>query len=198
MLNPQEIRSPFPIVRCQLAGGVQLIWVQRPGLLRKMAYWTVPVGSGQQLLPDNADDHIILPAGVAHFLEHQLFREEDGSSISDAFAALGAQDNAFTYFDQTGYGFRCTANFPQALRLLLSFTAHPFIDEESVATEREIINQELLMYRDYPDSVLDLNLRHALFGHHPAGEDIAGTPESLNQITPELLRSCHRAFYHPS
>ncbi|MCL2548184.1 MAG: insulinase family protein [Symbiobacteriaceae bacterium] len=188
--------TPYRIQRQTLACGLRVILLYRPGILRKFAIWSVPFGSLHRRLPAEFTRRD-LPAGIAHFLEHQLFRQEDGSSVSDAFATLGVQDNAFTSYDMTGYHFRCSANFHQALRLLLQFTASPYFSEESVANEKEIITQELLMYRDMPEAVLDLNLRQALYGTDPAGEDIGGTPESIATITSDLLSSCQRAFYQP-
>lgn len=192
-----KLRVPFPPQRQVLSNGTQVLLVPRPGLQRKMALWTVPFGSLNQSAYTAIGEQL-LPAGMAHFLEHQLFREEDGSSISDRFAALGVQENAFTYFDQTGYHFSGAGHFEEALQLLLRFTAQPSFTVESVENERDIITQELLMYRDIPESVLELNLRRALFGDHPAGEDIGGTPQSIALVTPELLQLCHDQYYHPS
>ena len=188
---------PYPMLRHTLTNGTKVVLVQRRGMQRSLALWTVPFGSLHQHLSQDSG-HMELPAGVAHFLEHQLFREEDGSSISDKFAALGVQENAFTYFQQTGYHFSGTTQFPEALKLLLDFTAHPSFTEESVERERDIINQELMMYRDMPAAVLEVQQRCALFDGHPAAEDIGGTPESIALVTPKLLQQCHAQFYHPS
>ena len=188
---------PYPMLRHTLTNGTKVVLVQRRGMQRSLALWTVPFGSLHQHLP-GPERNTVLPAGVAHFLEHQLFREEDGSSISDKFAALGVQENAFTYFQQTGYHFSGTTHFPQALKLLLDFTAHPSFTDDSVERERDIINQELMMYRDMPAAVLEVQQRRALFEGHPAAEDIGGTPESIAEVTPTLLQQCHAQFYHPS
>ena len=191
-----QANSPHPIFKETLTNGLTLMIVLRKGLVKKAAFWAVPFGS-LHLKLNIAGQEEILPAGVAHFLEHQLFRQADGSSISDAFAELGLQDNAYTSYNQTGYTFSGSDNFEAGLDLLLRFTADPNFTEESVANERDIINQEILMYRDFPETSLDMNLRRLLFQDSAAAQDIAGDAESIAQITPELLQRCHQAFYHP-
>ena len=126
-----------------------------------------------------------------------MFIREDFSNISDAFADLGVSDNAFTYFSCTGYHFRCTSNFAASLKLLLEFTSGLHCAEAQMENVRDVIIQELAMYQDSPGEVLEQNLRRGLFGDHPAGVSIGGTPESVSTISAPLLQACHKAFYHP-
>jgi predicted Zn-dependent peptidase len=190
------VKPPFEMIKGKLSSGTTLMLLRRPGLLRKTALVALPFGA---LLRQHNLHGInqTIPAGTAHFLEHQLFRMKDGSNVSDFFAALGVQDNAFTYFDLTAYHFRCTAYFSEALHLLLSFLSQRVFDADAIALEKEIITQEILMYNDLPDVMLDLKLRQALFGDHPAAEDIGGTVASIKEITPQILQLVHECYYSP-
>ena len=64
--------------------------------------------------------------------------------------------------------------------------------------ERGIIAQEILMYADSADSVVMEDMNRGLYRSHPIRVPIAGTVESIQEITPEILYDCHKAFYHPA
>lgn len=137
------------------------------------------------------------PPGVAHFLEHQMFKKERGPLDSE-FARLGAQSNAYTDFASTCYFFTCTGHVAENLRILGELVSVPHFTKESVDREREIIAQELKMYLDLPDVQIVQHALTALYRRHPVRIDIAGTLDSIAAITPEVLTRCHGAFYHPS
>ncbi len=194
----KQFLVPYPILEEVLPNGLHLTIVQRQGHQHMSAQLAFPFGSLHDAITDRQGKRLQVTAGTAHFLEHQLFRQADGSSSSDAFAALGAYDNAFTNFDHTVYMADCSDHQLEVLQLLLDFTDHPCFSRESVDNEREIINQELMMYRDQPEERLELNLRHGLFGDHRAGQDIGGEAETIALVTAELLYQCYEAYYQPS
>lgn len=138
-----------------------------------------------------------LPDGVAHFLEHKLFEEEDGSEVSIRFARMGANVNAFTSMEETCYHFSCTENAEDNLRLLLHFVTHPSFSEESVAKERGIIGEEIDMDLDHPLSRGYANLMEAMYHVHPIRRRVCGTRESIEQITADLLYRVTELFYRP-
>jgi predicted Zn-dependent peptidase len=138
-----------------------------------------------------------VPAGIAHYLEHKMF-DLPGRDVSAEFAAMGASVNAFTSYDVTAYYFSCTEHFEENLKLLLEFVSTPYFTEESVEKERGIIDQEIGMNADNPDSQIFERLMPALFENHPVRVPILGTSESIRRITPEDLYLCHRAFYNPA
>lgn len=139
-----------------------------------------------------------VPDGIAHYLEHKMFEEEDGGDAFQRFALTGASSNAFTSFDMTAYLFSCTDKFYENLDILLDFVNHPHFTEENVAKEQGIIGQEIKMYEDDPEWRVFFNTLSALFHHNPVKIDIAGTVESIAQITPELLYRCYNTFYNPA
>ena len=137
------------------------------------------------------------PAGVAHYLEHKMFDTKEGNALQE-LAANGASPNAFTSNDITGYYFDSTEKFEENLRILLSFVSVPWFTQESVDKERGIIGQEIGMIEDDPHWKCYMNLMKALFQRHPIRVSVAGSVESIAQITPETLYACHKAFYDPA
>ena len=84
------------------------------------------------------------------------------------------------------------------IKVALEFVSTPYFTEESVDKERGIIEQEILMYADSADSVVMEEMNLGLYQHHPIRVPIAGTVESIQEITAQTLYDCHRAFYHPA
>lgn len=140
-------------------------------------------------------DACTVPAGIAHYLEHKLFESEDGDAFA-RYAKTGANANAYTSFDVTCYLFSCTENVYESLEILLDFVQSPHFTEQTVQKEQGIIGQEIRMYDDDPQWRVMFNLLEALYHKHPVKVDIAGTVESIAQITPELLYRCYHTFYN--
>lgn len=136
-----------------------------------------------------------VPDGIAHFLEHKLFQNEDDVNAFDLFSKTGANANAYTSFDKTAYLFSCTSRFRENLEILLGFVTKPYFTEESVQKELGIIGQEIQMYNDDPDWNVYFNALDCMYVNNPVKVDIAGTEESIAKITPELLYRCYNAFY---
>ena len=136
-----------------------------------------------------------IPEGTAHFLEHKLFESEDLDAFA-RYAETGANANAYTSFDTTCYLFSCTGDFNASLRILLDFVQSPYFTEQTVAKEQGIIGQEITMYKDVADWEVLFNLLRALYHSHPVRIDIAGTVESISEITAQTLYDCYNNFYN--
>ena len=184
------------VCRCVLPNGLNVMVVPRPGFTKKLAYFVTDFGSIHTEFTLDGVEHRV-PAGIAHYLEHKMF-DLPGRDVSAEFAALGASVNAFTSYDVTAYYFSCTEHFEENLKLLLEFVSTPYFTEESVEKERGIIDQEIGMNTDNPDSQIFERLMPALFENHPVRVSILGTSQSIREITPEDLYLCHRAFYNPA
>lgn len=139
-----------------------------------------------------------LPDGTAHFLEHKLFDQPDGSDAFTKFAAIGADANAFTTYLSTACLFDCTERYEEALEILLTFVTSAHFTEETVAKELPIIGEEIAADRDSPPETLYSDILKALYQTHPVRRPILGSPSSIAKLTPELLTKIHRTFYHPS
>ena len=183
------------IYREVLSNGLTVAVVPRPGFSRKLAYFVTDFGSIHTSFELDGKIHTV-PAGIAHYLEHKMF-DLPNRDVSAELAELGANVNAFTSYDMTAYYFSCTENFESSLRLLLEFVATPYFTEESVEKERGIIDQEIGMNVDAPESVVFERQMEGMYRHHNIRVPILGTSDSIREITPELLNLCHRAFYTP-
>ncbi len=138
-----------------------------------------------------------LPAGTAHFLEHKMFENEDGSDAFLEFDAFGGNANAYTSFENTCYYFSCTDNFYENLNVLMKAVSSAHFSDASVEKEKMIIAREITMYDDMPSSNVARNLSKALYRNHPTVYPVSGTLESISQITKETLFRAYNDFYVP-
>ena len=145
----------------------------------------------------NETDFITVPNGIAHYLEHKLFENED-CDVFSLYAKTGASANAYTSFDKTCYLFSCTDNVYESLEILLSFVQSPYFTEETVQKEQGIIGQEIRMYDDNAGWRVFFNMLQGMYQNHPVKIDIAGTVESIAKINADLLYQCYNTFYNLS
>lgn len=180
----------------RLPNGMLVRVVPKRGFIRKYAFAALDFGAIDTSFCLN-DADVRVPDGIAHYLEHKMFDLPEGNA-DGMFAALGASPNAFTSYEMTAYHFSCTENFEENLRLLLKMVTTPYFTPESVEKERGIITQEIRMYEDSAEQRAAEDLFAALYKEHPVRVSIAGTVESIGQITAQSLYDCFRAFYQPS
>lgn len=138
---------------------------------------------------------ITVPDGIAHYLEHKLFESEEGDVFAK-FAQTGANANAYTSFEKTCYLFSCTDKFDESFEMLLDFVQDPYFTAQTVAKEQGIIGQEIKMYDDSPDWRVMFNMLGGMYKNHPVKIDIAGTVESIADITAEKLYEVYNVFYN--
>jgi predicted Zn-dependent peptidase len=181
----------------RLPSGMEVLVVPKRGLRKKAAVLAARYGSIDLEFVPPGGPRTRTPAGIAHFLEHQLFKKPDGDRLIE-FGRTGASANAFTDYAATAYHFTCTGSFDANLDRLVDFVTHPWFAGENVDRERRIIEQELRMYRDMPDYRAFQNLAGILYREHPVRLEIGGTLESIREITAETLRRCYDLFYHPA
>ena len=137
-----------------------------------------------------------VPDGIAHFLEHKMFENEDGSDAFNQYAATGANANAFTSSQTTAYLFSCTENFEESLGVLLDMVTHPYFTEKTVQKEQGIIAQEIRMGEDNPSRALYYGMIRSLYSENHIRINVAGTVESIAEINAELLYRCYEVFYN--
>lgn len=141
-------------------------------------------------------EEISIPDGIAHFLEHKMFENEDGIDTFKKYAEYGASANAYTSSDMTVYLFSATSGIKENLEILLDFVSHPYFTEETVDKEQGIIGQEIRMYDDNPNWRLYFNMLRAMYKNHPVNIDTAGTVETIAEITAETLHKTYATFYN--
>lgn len=143
-------------------------------------------------------EKVTLPMGCAHFLEHKLFENEDGSNADDIFSSLGAYDNAYTSNERTAYLFYTTENAKEALSELLHFVTHPYFTKKTVKKEIGIIAEEIRGCLDDPYDRCYMNMLDAMYFENPVKNEICGSEASISKITPEVLYRCCKDFYTPA
>lgn len=181
----------------ELDNGLKVYIMPKRGYTKQFAIFATHFGSNDSKFIAPGDTNVTeVPDGVAHFLEHKMFEEEEGS-IFEQFSKLGASANAYTNFTTTAYLFASTENFYENLKLLVKFVQNPYFTDENVEKEKGIIAQEIRMYQDDPNWRVYFNALEALYHVHPVRKDIAGTIESISQINKEILYKCYYTFYHP-
>ena len=175
--------------------GLKILVMPKKDYSGAYAIFATKYGSIDNAIPQSDGSYKIIPEGTAHFLEHKLFESEDLDAF-ERFSKTGASANAYTSFDRTGYLFSCTGNFKKNLEILLDFVQHPYFTQATVEKEQGIIGQEIMMYKDAPDWESTFNLFRALYHDHPLRVDIAGSCESIAQISADLLYECYNSFYN--
>ncbi len=179
------------------SSGLPVHFICKKGYARKFAVLAVDFGSVNTCFQVAGEPVTHVPQGIAHFLEHKLFEQEDGN-VLEKYAALGASPNAATGFSNTYYYFNCTHRFAECLKLLLHFVFHPYLTDVNVEKEKGIIEQEIHMYDDDPYYQNMLGVIRLLYQNNPVRNDIAGSVEDIRSLTPELLMKCYHAFYRPT
>ena len=183
----------------KLENGLTVMIIPKKGIQKKYVIWGTNYGSNDsKFVVPGEENETEVPKGVAHFLEHKMFEQENGVNSLDALTALGVDANAYTTNDHTAYLFECTENFYPALDELMDYVQHPYFTDENVEKEKGIIGQEIMMYYDYPEWKVYLNAMEAMYHEHPVKLDITGTIETISHIDKEILYKCYNTFYNPS
>ena len=182
-----------------LPNGLTVIIIPKKNTKKKYIIWGTHFGSiDNRFIMPKTGEEVFIPDGVAHFLEHKMFEQPNGTNSLDTLMALGIDANAYTTNDHTAYLFECTNHFEEGLNELMDYVQHPYFTDENVEKEKGIIGQEINMYDDDPSWKLYMNAMDCLYEENPIKIDIAGTIESISKITPDVLYKCYNTFYHPS
>lgn len=195
------------IIECSKAGeryyrikhpsGCTVCLFPMEGYRSSVAYYTVKYGSLDSVFkPFGETEAITVPDGIAHYLEHKMF-ENDDSNVFREFGKTGANVNAYTSSDRTSYMFSCSDKFEENLEMLLKCVQTPYFTDETVEKERGIIEQEIKMSDDNPNNKMYYNCLKAVFHDHPLRLGVLGTTESIAKIDKELLYRCYNTFYVP-
>lgn len=178
--------------------GLKIFVMEKPDFSSCYALYGTKYGSiDTSFSTDGGKTFVTVPEGIAHFLEHKLFESEDGDAFS-RYAETGASANAYTSFDRTCYLFSCSEKFADNFDILLDFVQHPYFTAKTVEKEQGIIGQEIRMYDDSPAWRVLFNMLEAMYYEHPVRIDIAGTTDSIAEITDKLLYECYDTFYNPA
>jgi len=182
----------------KLANGLEVYMLPYTNKKNYFISYATRFGSDVLEFTDFSKNSYKPPLGIAHFLEHKMFEQEDGIDPFTYFSESGTDSNASTSFDNTQYICYGTKNFEDNLRYLLKFVNSPYYTDENVAKEKGIIAEEINMYEDMPDFKLEMKIREAVYKNSPRRIDIAGTVPEIKKITKEDLYNCYNNFYTPN
>lgn len=142
--------------------------------------------------------------GVAHFLEHMMFKGTDkvpGGEFSRTVSRNGGRDNAYTTFDATGYHQTIAADrLELVMRMEADRMTNVRLTERDIVPERQVILEERRMRIDnVPAALLDEAVREQLYGRHkPYGMPVIGFPEDIKRLSVTDLTNFYRRHYAPN
>lgn len=183
----------------KLQNGLTVMIIPKKDTSKKYVIFGTNFGSidNHFIMPKN-NEEITIPDGVAHFLEHKLFEQSNGTNSLDVLSSLGVEANAYTTNDHTAYLFESTFNFYEALDELMNYVQNPYFTDQNVEKEKGIIGQEINMYDDEPSWQVYMNAMKLMYKQNPINIDIAGSIESISKIDKEILYNSYNTFYNLS
>lgn len=195
----ESLKIKEKIYKEKLENGLTIMLVPKTTTNKNYAIWGTHFGSiDNHFIMPQTKEEVYVPDGVAHFLEHKMFEQENGINSLDALMALGVDANAYTTNNHTAYLFETTDHFMEAFSELMDYVQHPYFTDENVEKEKGIIGQEIGMYDDDPGWQLYMNALDCLYKENAIKIDIAGTVESISKIDKDVLYKCYNTFYNPS
>ena len=183
----------------KLENGLTVMIIPKANTKKKFITWGTNFGSiDNNFIDPKTKEEIKIPDGVAHFLEHKMFEQSNGTNSLDTLSSIGVDANAYTTNDHTTYLYECNDHFYEALDEFMDYVQNPYYTDENVEKEKGIIAQEIKMYDDHPFWQAYMNAMECLYKNHPIKIDIAGTVDEINKIDKDVLYTCYNTFYTPS
>jgi predicted Zn-dependent peptidase len=138
-------------------------------------------------------------SGIAHFVEHMLFKGTDRRSAEDlaqAIDSIGGQLDAFTAKEYASYYIKVLdEHLPLAVELLSDIVMRPAFADEEIVREKKVILEEIKMVEDTPDDLVHELFTQHFWDGHPLGRPILGSPETVDAFTGQSLRAYFREAY---
>lgn len=182
-----------------LDNGLNVYVIPKNDVNNIYATFTTNYGSNEvEFVPLGEKKMFKVPLGIAHFLEHKMFEQEDGKDPFAFFGERGSDANANTNNFKTTYLFSGPEFFEDNMNYLLDYVQSPYFTDENVEKEKGIIEQEIKMYQDDPYTMMYERLLKNSLINNPMKDPIIGTIESVKSITKEELYTCYNTFYHPA
>ena len=184
------------IYKESLDNGLEIYLLPRKNISKKIIMWGTKFGGVDNDFMVNGE-RVKVPDGIAHYLEHKLFEQRDGINALDKLTSAGVEANAYTGSTETVYLYECTDHFYDALGEFMDYVQNPYFTNENVEKERGIIEQEIMMYDDYPEMKVYYNLMDCLYHNNAIKIPVVGTVKSIAEIDKEKLYKIYNTFYVP-
>lgn len=183
----------------KLDNGLEVFFYPRENCQNVYATLTTKFGSiYKSFVPIGKTKFLTVPDGIAHFLEHKIFAQEDGEDVALFFEKSGTSYNAHTSLKSTTYEVSGPNNMIQNILFLLDYVQSPYFTLENVEMEKGIIKEEINMCNDNPWNILYDKIRYNTFKEDSIRYSISGSTSDIDKINKELLYECYNTFYHPS
>lgn len=183
----------------KLDNGLEVYLYSKDTVHSSYVTFTTKYGSVyNEFIPIGEDKMKTFPKGIAHFLEHKVFVQKEDPQPMEFFAESGSNCNAYTTFRNTTYLFYATKSLKKNINYLLDYVQNIYLTDESVESEKGIISEEIHMYEDRPNDILNEKIRLNTLHNNPYRDSIIGTVSDIEKITKEDLETCYHTFYHPS
>lgn len=138
-------------------------------------------------------------SGVAHFVEHMLFKgttTRSAQQIAQTIDSIGGQLDAFTAKEYAGYYIKVLdEHLPLAIDLLADMVMRPALAPSEVEREQGVILEEIKMVEDAPDDLVHEVFIQQFWDRHPLGRPILGVPETVRSFTSPILRDYFERTY---
>ncbi len=181
------------IQETRLSNGLTILTDRMPGVRSATLGFFFRVGSRQE--PNELN-------GISHFIEHTVFKGTARRSALDIAIEqdrLGGNLDAFTSHEETGFAIKVIDDqLPNAFDLIADMLVDPRFDEADLKAEQKVIIEEMKMVEDSPEDHLGDIFNEAVFGSHPLGLSIAGTPETVRSFDREKTRKYFSETYNAS
>ena len=183
----------------KLDNGLEVYLYSKDTVHSSYVTFTTKYGSVyNEFIPIGEDKMKTFPKGIAHFLEHKVFVQKEDPQPMEFFAESGSNCNAYTTFRNTTYLFYATKSLKKNINYLLDYVQNIYLTDGSVESEKGIISEEIHMYEDRPNDILNEKIRLNTLHNNPYRDSIIGTVSDIEKITKEDLETCYHTFYHPS
>jgi len=176
----------------QLPNGLNIIGEVNSSAQSAAVGFFVRTGARDETTPIN---------GVSHFLEHMLFKgtEKLGPiEVNEAFDSIGAQFNAFTSEENTVFYAAVLPEYLPRVSHLWMQLLRPALRESDFDMEKNVIKEEIAMYKDNPQFDVIDQCKHMYFANHPCGFRVLGTDRSIDDLTVEQMRTYFKNRYAPN
>src|SRR3954452_4698800 len=138
-------------------------------------------------------------SGIAHFVEHMLFKgtaTRSAEDIAQTIDSIGGQMDAFTAQEYASYYIKVLdEHLPLAVDVLSDIVMHPAFSVEDIEREKKVVLEEIKMVEDTPDDLVHELFTESFWYNHPLGRPILGTKETVESFNAELLGDYFRGAY---
>src|SRR5438094_785483 len=185
--------SNSPIVRDALGNGLRLLTEQ----MTQVRSISIGVWLTRGSRHETAER-----GGIAHFVEHMLFKGTSSRSAEDiaqAIDSIGGQLDAFTAKEYASYYIKVLdEHLPLAIDILSDIVMNPAFSAEDIEREKKVVVEEIKMVEDTPDDLVHELFTQGFWADHPLGRPILGTRETVESFTANLLRGYFHSAYTAS